>query len=61
MFGPLEGDADVGSLLCSNGLSNNCLERPIFAVNACRKPERDAKAVAGALCTAEREMTREVR
>jgi hypothetical protein len=25
MFGPLEGDADVSSLLCSSGLSNNCL------------------------------------
>jgi hypothetical protein len=44
MFGPLEGEADVASPLCSNGLSNNRLERPIFAVNTRRKPERDAKA-----------------
>jgi hypothetical protein len=49
MFRPREGGARIGLLLRSNAFCNNRLKRPIIAVNTRWKPERDAKAVAGAL------------
>lgn len=49
MFRPPERGAHVGLLLLGNAFCNNRFERPIIAVNARWKPERDAKTVAAAL------------
>jgi hypothetical protein len=49
IFRPLEDSGDLGLLLPSSAFCNNRLERPIIAVNTRWKPERDAKAVLGAL------------
>lgn len=49
VFRPLEDSGDLCLPLAGNAFRNNDLERPIVAVNTWRKPERDAKAVAGAV------------
>jgi hypothetical protein len=49
MFRPLENSTHVGLLLPSNALCNNRFKGTIIAVNTGWKPERDAKAIAGAL------------
>jgi len=48
-FRPRECGAHIGLLLRSNAFCNNRLKRPIIAMNTQWKPERDAKAVVGAL------------
>jgi hypothetical protein len=50
MFRPLEDGAYVALLLPGNAFRNDRLDRPVVTVNTRRKPERDAKAVARALC-----------
>ena len=49
VFGPLEDGADLGLLRTGNAFCNNHLKRAIIAVNSGWKPNRNAKAVAGAL------------
>ena len=49
MFRPLEDGAHIDLLFGGDAFCNNRLERPIIAVNARWKPERDAKTITGAL------------
>jgi hypothetical protein len=49
MLGSLKDAADFGLLLASNAFCNHRLKRALVAVNALRKPKRDAEAIGGAL------------
>jgi hypothetical protein len=49
VFGPLEDRGDFGLLLPTDASRNNRLEHPIIAVNTRWEPDRDPKAVTGAL------------
>jgi len=48
-FRPRECGAHIGLFLRSNAFCNNRLKRPIIAVNTGWEPDRDPKAVVGAL------------
>jgi hypothetical protein len=49
MFRSLENGGNFGSLSRDHAFCNNRLERPVIAVNTWWEPERDPKAVVGAL------------
>src|SRR5258706_5720087 len=49
MLGSLKDPADFGLLLARNAFCHHRLKRALVAVNARRKPKRDAEAVGGAL------------